>query len=130
MRTIFALSLVATAAMVWSLLAAAANRDPLILKVWPQIAFAPAGLHVELRIPRHPDNRIVHLVADGENFYRESDWQLDGSDAPFLFVVDWRDLPAGDYTIIAELDGISGLRGRVETAVQRVGEQPPVDILN
>ena len=90
-----------------------------IRRATPLIAFAPAGVRVEMWIPPHEDNRRLEVRCQNEEFYRESDVQLDGDKSGALQSVEWRALPEGIYEVQASLWGIHGLRGSDRIQVQR-----------
>ena len=58
-------------------------------------------LVLQVRVPRHPENRrLVLMAVDGDDIVRRSDEQLEGEAAPVSRWVRWR-LPAGELTLIA-----------------------------
>lgn len=73
------------------------------LRVYPLISFAPSTLRIEVRVHPEPSDRQIMVVADGENFYRESGWTIDPEHCPKLFSWPLRDLPAGEYVITAAI---------------------------
>jgi len=81
----------------------AAGREPLAIDVSPAVAFAPANVRIRTRIEPNPDNRRITVVADGAAFYRSSEMQLDGEQAPKVIELWFRDVPGGDYEIYAIL---------------------------
>jgi hypothetical protein len=54
----------------------------LTMKASPEISFAPANLPVRAMIEADAQNRAVTVIADSENFYRSSEIQLEGDQAP------------------------------------------------
>ncbi len=79
--------------------------ERLILKVSPNIAFAPANLIVRTTVEANPDNRAIEIVAESTDFYRSSEVQLDGDRAPRSARFEFRSLPPGTYTVRATLKG-------------------------
>ncbi len=77
----------------------------LMMKVSPNIAFAPANLIVRATIERNVENRYIELVAESEDFYRSSEVQLDGDAAPQTVRFEFRALPSGSYIVRATLKG-------------------------
>jgi hypothetical protein len=73
-------------------------------------AMAPATFRSTVFVEKHPDNRILRVSVDGENFYRSSDIPLEGTEAPRTHEVLWRDLPAGEYQVSTVLYGSTGTR--------------------
>ena len=100
-------------AVVWCgvlLLAAGALSagGQLSIRVSPRVAFSPANILVRTFVERDSDNREIQVVADSPNFFSSSSVQLDGDDAPRSKEFRFRDLPAGDYTIVVVLIGQDG----------------------
>ena len=54
------------------------------------------------------DNRAVEVVAESEDYYRSSEIQLDGDQAPRTNTFEFRSLPPGTYEVKATLLGSSG----------------------
>ena len=86
-----------------------ASPPPIHLSVSPTVAMAPASVHLELRVPRCAVNRVLRVETEGPDFERLSAWDIDGVNAPYLYVVEWVALPEGDYQIIASLWSATGL---------------------
>lgn len=63
------------------------------------------------------ENRTLSIVADSPNFYRSSEFTLDGDEAARTHWVEWQSLPTGDYDVSAVVKGTAGHRG---TATQRL----------
>jgi hypothetical protein len=62
-------------------------------------------------VPRHVNNRVLRVVLESEDYYRLSDVQLDGEDAPQSHSFYWRDVPPGSYRVAVRVYGTEGLRG-------------------
>jgi hypothetical protein len=92
---------------------------PITLKVFPpHYAFAPATLRLSVRIqPVETDRRVI-VILDGPTFYRSSEWEIEGADAPKAFQP-WlvEGLPAGDYAITASVGSLGKIRAVAETSV-------------
>jgi hypothetical protein len=90
-----------------SSLATTASADdperPLHVRISPTMAHAPADLYIYVSVARRPDNRILRVSAESDDFFRSSETQLDGEHSARVTVVRFRELPAGDYEIRAEL---------------------------
>jgi len=87
------------------------------LKASPEISFPPARLTVRTAIEPDADNRALEIVIDSQDFYRSSLIQLEGDQAPRTSVVEFRDVPRGDYEISARLLGQNGESLAVERRV-------------
>jgi hypothetical protein len=84
------------------------SGQPLTVTATPKISFAPASVRIRARIEPNASNRLLTIVADGENFYRSSEIQLDGDQAPRVFELDLRSVPAGDYDVVTILNDAKG----------------------
>jgi hypothetical protein len=97
----------AAAIVATSLLLAATDRldadARLTLTVTPNISSAPSTVVVRATVPKDAANRALHIEADSGSFFRSSEIQLDGDRAPLITEVRLKNLPSGDYTVMAVL---------------------------
>jgi hypothetical protein len=84
--------------------------EPLKLTVTPAQSFAPATVLVRARIEPSVENRALAIVANGDEFYRSSEIQLNGDQAPKTVDLRFSDLPRGQYEVYAVLMDASGHR--------------------
>jgi hypothetical protein len=82
-----------------------AAGEPLALKVSPSVSFAPCNLVVRAVVERDAQNRSIEIVAESPDFYRSSEVQLDGDQAPLTSTFEFRSLPSGTYEVQAILKG-------------------------
>ena len=94
--------------------------EPLTLDVTPFQSFAPATVRVRARIEPSAANRVLTIVADGSEFYRSSEFQLDGDQAPKTFEVFFPNLPGGEYEVYAYLTDSLGHRRAIARRSARV----------
>ena len=94
--------------------------QPLALSVTPFQSFAPATVRVTARIEPSAANRALTIVADGSEFYRSSEFQLDGDQAPKTFEVFFPNLPGGEYEVYAYLTDSLGQRRAIVRKPARV----------
>ncbi len=99
------------------------GREPLTIAVSPAVAFAPATVRVRARIEPNADNRRLTIVADGVAFYRSSEIQIDGEQAPRTFELAFRDLPGGEYEVSAILTDTVGRQRAIARQATRVMSQ-------
>ena len=91
-----------------------ASADPLganarlSMKVSPAVAFAPANLTMRATIVPDNRNRILHVIAESDGYYRSSEIQLDGERAPRTTLVQFKSVPGGVYEVSAMLKGQGG----------------------
>ena len=85
------------------LLAAAAlplnAGEQLRMAVSPAQSFAPSNLRVRVRLEPDAQNRRLAVVADSADFYRSSEVQLDGDQAPKTITIEFRGVPGGSYHV-------------------------------
>jgi len=96
------------------------GREPLTIAVSPAFAFAPATVRVRARIEPNADNRRLTIVADGVEFYRSSEIQIDGEQAPKTFELFLRDVPGGEYEVYAVLTDTLGRQRAIARQATRV----------
>ena len=75
--------------------------DSLVLKVSPAVSFAPANLTVKATVEADARNRTITVIAESDEFYRASEIQLDGDQAPRTSTFEFRSLPSGNYRVTA-----------------------------
>jgi hypothetical protein len=78
------------------------------VKVSPAVAFAPANLVVRAIIEADHENRAIEIIAESADFYRSSQIQLEGENAPRTSTFEFRSLPPGTYDVRALLLGAGG----------------------
>lgn len=104
--------LIASAFVAFSILAVLAHAvindpKPIQLTVRPLITFAPADLQIRVRVHPGEEDRWISVQADSGEFSRRSEWTIEG-DRP-LYSFFWKDVPAGEYIVVASIGG-TGLR--------------------
>ena len=106
------------AATVIGLLFAAGSpgaSEKLTLRVTPNVSSAPSTVIVRAYVTPNAQNRWLRIEADSGSFYRSSEIQLDGDNAPMLTEFRLNSLPSGEYTVMAMLTDSTG----EETVVRR-----------
>jgi hypothetical protein len=94
----------------------------------PAMSFAPATVNVHVMIEPDARNRSVEVIVDSPDFYRSSEIPLDGDRAPRTTLMEFRNLPAGDYELRATLLGSGGsVRASAHQEVRVVGGGPEPD---
>ena len=93
----------------------------LILGVRPQIAQAPTGVWITIRIEPHQDNRTLSVNLESDQFSTGSLWTLNGTAAPRFHQRQFLDLPAGDYEVSVVLrDGAGHIRASAQSTFSRL----------
>lgn len=85
--------------------------------------FAPGYVRSVIRVQPHSDNRLLRVTLDSPDFYRSSDFELDGAEAAINHFVTWTSLPAGQYEIVATLFGPHETRAQITEALEVLGQQ-------
>ena len=82
--------------------AAPLNADePITVSVYPTVAVARGTARVRIFVERNDQNRWLNWEVDGPEYYRSSQAQLDGAEAPRSWFYEIKDLPEGSYAIRA-----------------------------
>lgn len=88
-----------------------ADEEAIRLRTLPRhFAFAPSNVVVEIRLLPADTDRWLRVLIDGENFYRSSEWDIEGIYAPRFYRVEWRAVPAGTYEVIAAVGNRDSVR--------------------
>ena len=62
---------------------------------------APATVPVVVAVEPRAENRTLVIEADGEEYFRSSEVELDGEKEKRLHSLEFKSLPAGEYTLRA-----------------------------
>ena len=73
--------------------------DQLRMAVSPAQSFAPSNLRVRVTLEPDAHNRRLAVIADSPEFYRSSEVQLDGDQAPKTITIEFRGVPGGSYQV-------------------------------
>ena len=82
--------------------------EQLRIAVSPAHSFAPSTLHVRVSLEPNDQNRRVTVIADSADFYRSSEVQLDGEQAPKTTTIEFRGVPGGSYQVYSVVQDQSG----------------------
>ena len=96
------------------------GEGPLRVAVTPIHSFAPATVTIRARIEPSAENRMLAIVADGDDFYRSSEIQLDGVHAPKIVELRFSNLPR---RCLPDLCGLGGWRRTSARYRSPVGER-------
>jgi hypothetical protein len=75
-----------------------------------ETSFAPTNLTVRVHVTPDAANRALEVTADSDTYYRSSRIQLDGQHASTTMVLEFRNVPGGDYDVRATLIDSAGQR--------------------
>ena len=100
----------ATLAILIAATAGQGATERLTLRVTPNVSNAPSTVTVRAFVEKHAANRSLAIAADSGSFYRSSEVQLEGDRAPLVTQISLKNLPSGEYTVVAELRDNTGER--------------------
>jgi hypothetical protein len=78
------------------------------VRVTPPVTFAPGFLTVHVTVQPTPENRLLEVIAESDDYYRRSEVSLDGERAARMNVFELKDLPSGMYEVRTVLLGPTG----------------------
>ena len=87
-----------------------ANTRPIELRLTSRFAISPATMRSLVRVAPHEDNRKLRIEIDSPGYFRASEIDLDGLNAPPNHYFTWSELPAGSYSIVVTVLGTNGRR--------------------
>ena len=82
---------------------------------------APATVSVIVAVEPGQQNRALLVEADGEDYYRSSEIELDGDKEKRLHSIEFKSLPAGEYILRAQVRSKTGIIGRAEAELVVTG---------
>jgi hypothetical protein len=68
----------------------------------------PASVNIMVAVQPNQQNRLLRVEADGDNFFRSSDIELNGEEGGKYHTMWFKNLPAGQYTVRATVLSGSG----------------------
>ena len=74
----------------------------------------PATVQITVAVEPDAKNRSLRIEADGERLFRASQLTLGGASEKRLHAVEFKNLPAGNYLLRAEVLGANDVRGMAE----------------
>ena len=84
------------------------KTDRLRTLVYPSFARAPAVVTIQALITREEGNRLLEFAAESGGYFRSSTIELSGAGAARVHVVQFRSIPAGEYSVWVVLKGAAG----------------------
>jgi hypothetical protein len=101
-----------TAALTAAATAIAVASQPVELRVRGHYFAEPATVHINVTVEPDAENRVLRVEADGERLFRSAEVLLEGDTDRRFHTIEFRNLPAGRYTLRAEvLSSSSRVRG-------------------
>jgi len=100
----------------------AATQDVVQIRLRGRFFAAPATIRVTIAVEPDQHNRVLIIQADGDRLFRSSEVPLDGENGQRIHVVEFKNLPAGQYVLRAEVHAKNDdIRGAAEELLT-VGE--------
>jgi hypothetical protein len=96
-------------------------RDVVEIRLQGRYFIEPATVRILVAVEPDAENRALRIEADGDSMYRSSELTLSGADEKRLHNVEFRNLPAGNYTLRAEVRSTSEVRGSASQALVVTG---------
>jgi hypothetical protein len=86
-------------------------RDVVEIRLHGRYFIEPATVRILVAVEPDAENRVLLIEADGDQIYRSSELTLSGANDKRLHSVEFRNLPAGAYTLRAEVRSSHDVRG-------------------
>jgi len=74
----------------------------------------PATVQITVAVEPDEANRVLRIEADGDTVFRASDVTLSGAGEKRIHSMEFKNLPAGNYTLRAQVYSSEHLRGQAE----------------
>jgi len=94
--------------------AALGAQDVVELRIRGRYYSDPATVRITVAVEPNADNRLLRIEADGDRLYRSSEVPLEGENGQKVYTLEFRNLPAGNYTIRAAVLSRAAVRGAAE----------------
>jgi hypothetical protein len=98
------------------------GRDVVEIRLRGRYYSEPATVRVLVAVEPDDANRTLVVEADGERLFRSSEVTLEGDRDQRVHTVEFKNLPAGEYVLRAEVRSASKIRGIDEAQLLVVGE--------
>ena len=95
----------------------AAAQDVVELRIRGRYFSDPATVRITVAVEPNADNRMLRIEADGDRLFRSSEVVLEGENGQKIHTVEFKNLPAGSYTIRAAVLSSAHVRGAAEELV-------------
>ena len=79
------------------------GREAVEIRVRGYYYSEPANVQITVAVEPDEQNRTLHVEADGESMFRSSDVTLTEDPDRRLYTVEFKNLPAGTYTLRAKV---------------------------
>ena len=86
-------------------------RDVVEIRLHGRYFIEPATVRILVAVEPDAENRALLIEADGDQMYRSSELALTGAGDKRLHNIEFRNLPAGAYTLRAQVKSSHDVRG-------------------
>ena len=97
-----------------------AKDEPVLISVGPSISFEPGNVRIVSRVEPSAANRALVIEVESGSHYSSSEVPLEGEQAPRSRAIFLKNLPAGDYQVVATLRKETGAATVIRGAFQVV----------
>ena len=97
-----------------------AKDEPVLISVGPSISFEPGNVRIVSRVEPSAANRALVIEVESGSHYSSSEVPLEGEQAPRSRAIFLKNLPAGDYQVVATLRKETGAATVMRGAFQVV----------
>ena len=87
------------------------------IRVSPAMARQPASIKIIATVEPDSRNRTLEITAQSARYATGSQMQLDGLQAQRVWEIQFRDVPQGDYDVVATVIGTGGRRATASRVV-------------
>ena len=101
-----------TIAMLASLIAIGNAGEVVQIRLRGHFFAEPATVQITVAVEPAAEHRVLRVAADGERYYRASELALEGEKGKRLHTVEFKNLPAGAYMLVAEVLSTEELLGK------------------
>jgi hypothetical protein len=112
LRRVISAAAAATSLVVGSSLVAA--QDVVEIRLRGRYFSDPATVRITVAVEPNADNRALRIEADGDRLFRSSEVILEGENGKRIHTLEFKNLPAGSYTIRAAVLSSAEVRGAAE----------------
>jgi hypothetical protein len=92
--------------------AAGEARDVVQIRLRGHFFAEPATVQITVAVEPAADQRLLKIAATGDQYYRESELELLGERDKRLHAVEFKNLPAGAYVLVAEVRSDDAVLGK------------------
>ncbi len=98
-----------------------AAKSPVEIRMRGYFFAAPATISLIVAVEPHESNRALVVEADGDDYYRSSEIELEGEKDKRFHMIQFKSLPAGNYVLRAQVRSQTKVLGRAEAGFTVTG---------